>query len=271
MSGIRQTPAGRFGHFGLGLTAALVLAFLMAPLIVIVLFSFKDSGDFAFPITGWSLKWYRTFFTTQTWMEALKNSLILAVSTTLLATPLGTMAALGLAAPQLPGRRLISAFLLIPMIAPVVIVGIGMYFVFSMAGLTATLPGLILGHTSLAVPFVVVTVSAALTGLDRRLLWAAASMGAPPFLAFRKVTLPAILPGVASGALFAFATSLDEVVVTMFLAGPGQRTLPREMFTIARDTLTPTIAAAATVLIAASIVLLIASNALSRPGTSSAR
>ncbi|MER9614328.1 ABC transporter permease subunit [Mesorhizobium sp. M0207] len=174
------------------------------------------------------------------------------------------MAALGLAAPNLPGRRTISALLLVPMIAPVVIVGVGMYFVFSMAGLTATLPGLILGHTSLAVPFVVVTVSAVLTGLDRRLLWAAASMGAPSFLTFRKVTLPVILPGIASGALFAFATSLDEVVVTMFLAGPGQRTLPREMFTIARDTLTPTIAAAATVLIAASIVLLIASTALGR-------
>lgn len=130
------------------------------------------------------------------------------------------MAALGLAAPNLPGRRTISALLLVPMIAPVVIVGVGMYFVFSMAGLTATLPGLILGHTSLAVPFVVVTVSAVLTGLDRRLLWAAASMGAPPFLTFRKVTLPVILPGIASGALFAFATSLDEVVVTMFLAGP---------------------------------------------------
>ncbi|WP_232375547.1 ABC transporter permease [Mesorhizobium comanense] len=271
MSGPRQSLPNRFGRFGLGLAAVTVLAFLMAPLIIIVLFSFKSSGDFTFPITGWSLKWYREFFTTPTWMDALRNSLVLAVSTTLLATPLGTMAALGLAAPQLPGRRLISALLLIPMIAPVVIVGVGMYFVFSMTGLTATYPGLILGHTSLAVPFVVVTVSAVLTGLDRRLLWAAASMGASPFLTFRKVTLPVILPGIASGALFAFATSLDEVVVTMFLAGPGQRTLPREMFTIARDTLTPTIAAAATVLIAASIVLLTASMVLSRPGANATR
>ncbi|EHH10028.1 binding-protein dependent transport system inner membrane protein [Mesorhizobium amorphae CCNWGS0123] len=121
--------------------AAMVLAFLMSPLIIIVLFSFKSSGDFTFPITGWSLKWYAEFFSTQTWMDALRNSLVLAVSTTLLATLLGTMAALGLAAPQLPGRRLISAFLLIPMIAPVVIVGVGMYFVFSMTGLTATFPG----------------------------------------------------------------------------------------------------------------------------------
>ena len=107
------------------------------------------------------------------------------------------------------------------MIAPVVIVGVGMYFVFSMTGLTATYPGLVLAHTALATPFVVVTVSAALTSFDRRLLWAAASMGATPLLAFRRVTLPAIGPGIASGALFAFATSLDEVVVTVFLARAG--------------------------------------------------
>ncbi|MER8698755.1 MULTISPECIES: hypothetical protein [unclassified Mesorhizobium] len=166
MSSPRSTTTSRLGRFGLGLTAMMVLAFLMAPLIIIVLFSFKSSGDFTFPITGWSLKWYREFFSMQTWMDALRNSLVLAVSTTLLATPLGTMAALGLAAPNLPGRRTISALLLVPMIAPVVIVGVGMYFVFSMAGLTATLPGLILGHTSLAVPFVVVTMIAS-TALGR--------------------------------------------------------------------------------------------------------
>ena len=150
------------------------------------------------------------------------------------------------------------------MIAPVVIVGVGMYFVFSMTRLTATYPGLVLAHTALATPFVVVTVSAALTSFDRRLLWAAASMGATPLLAFRRVTLPAIGPGIASGALCAFATSLDEVVVTVFLAGPGQRTLPREMFTVARDTMTPTIAAAATVLIVASVFLLAVSAPVSR-------
>jgi putative spermidine/putrescine transport system permease protein len=264
MSKAPQTTATLMGRFGLGAFSSLILVFLMAPLVVIVLFSFNDGGDFTYPIKGFSLRWYGEFLTTPTWTDAFANSILLATATTLLATPLGTMAALGLASPQLPGRRLINALLLIPMIAPVVIVGVGMYFLFSAAGLTATYPGLVLAHTALAVPFVVVTVSAVLTSLDRRLLWAASSMGARPLEAFRKVTLPIILPGIASGAVFAFATSLDEVVVTIFLAGPGQRTLPREMFTIARDTMTPTIAAAATVVVALSILLLAASAALNR-------
>lgn len=260
----RQRFVERTARWSLAGTAALILIFLMAPLVIIVIFSFKDSGDFTFPIHGWSLRWYRDFFTSPAWTGAMINSLVIAVATTLLATPLGTMAALGLASPGLPGKRLIESLLLVPMIAPVVIVGVGMYFVFSMTGLTATYPGLVMAHTALATPFVVVTVSAALASLDRRLLWAAASMGAAPLVAFRRVTLPAIGSGIASGALFAFATSLDEVVVTVFLAGPGQRTLPREMFTAARDTMTPTIAAAATVLIAASIFLLAVSALVSR-------
>lgn len=259
-----STPTTRFGNIALATVAIVSLVFLMTPLVVIVLFSFNSGGDFSYPIKGFSLRWYAEFFTTPTWTDALANSLMVAVATTALATPLGTMAALGLATPGLPGRRIINGFLLIPMIAPVVIVGVGMYFLFSMIGLTATFFGLVLAHTALAVPFVVVTVSAVLTALDRRLLWAAASMGATPFEGFRAVTLPAILPGIGSGAIFAFATSLDEVVVTVFLAGPGQRTLPREMFTIARDTLTPTIAAAATVVMLLSMLLLGVSVLLNR-------
>lgn len=252
----RNSLSERLGVWLLKVVSILVLMFLMAPLVIIVAFSFNRAGDFVFPIRALSLRWYIEFFSTPSWTNALFNSLFIATAATLLSTVLGTLAALGLATPGLPGRRLISALILIPMIAPVVIIGVGIYFFFSVAGLTSTYLGLVLAHTALAVPFVVITVSAVLTTLDRRLLWAAASMGATPSHAFRKVTLPAILPGIASGALFAFATSLDEVVVTLFLAGPGQRTLPREMFTIARDTLQPTIAAAATVLIAASIVLL---------------
>lgn len=254
-----STPATRLANFALATVSIGSLVFLMTPVLVIVLFSFNSGGDFSYPIKGFSLRWYGEFFSTATWTNALVNSLTVAVATTALATPLGTMAALGLATPDLPGRRVLNGFLLIPMIAPVVIVGVGMYFLFSMIGLTATFTGLVLAHTALAVPFVVVTVSAVLTALDRRLLWAAASMGATPFRTFRAVTWPAILPGIASGAIFAFATSLDEVVVTVFLAGPGQRTLPREMFTVARDTLTPTIAAAATVVVALSTLLLVAS------------
>ena len=254
----KTTATARLGSALLALAAALALAFLMLPILVIVPLSFNAGRYLGFPLEGLSLRWYADFFGSPVWRGALGNSLVIALATTALATVLGTAAALGLARPGLPGRRLMQGLVLAPLIAPAVIVGVGMYFVFSTLQLTHTLPGLVLAHTALAVPFVVVTVGAAHAGLDARLLRAAASMGAPPWLAFRKITLPLIAPGVASGALFAFTTSLDEIVVTLFLAGPGQRTLPREMFSAAREALTPTIAAAATVLIAFSSALLAA-------------
>lgn len=234
-----------------------VFVFLVAPILAIVPLSFNSEPWFSYPLAGISLRWYHDFFTSARWQSALLNSVMIGAATTVLATVLGTLAALGLSRGRLPLRGLIMSLLISPMIVPVVITSIAMYFFYALVNLANTYLGIILAHTALATPFVVITVTATLTGFDHSLTRAAASLGASPALAFRKVMLPLILPGVISGALFAFVTSWDEVVVVLFLAGPRQRTLPLQMFDGIREEINPTITAVATLLLVLSIILLI--------------
>lgn len=234
-----------------------LLVFLVVPILVIVPLSFNEGSFLSYPLSGFSLRWYQEFLGSQEWMRALRNSLIIAPAATLLATALGTLAAVGLARGEFRGKGLVMAVLISPMIAPVVIIAVALYFFFAQLNLLNSYLGLVLAHAALGVPFVVITVAATLQGYDRNFSRAAASLGAPPLLAFRKVMLPLIAPGVISGALFAFATSFDEVVVTLFLASPAQRTLPMQMFGGIRENLNPTIAAAATLMVGASAVLLL--------------
>lgn len=257
-------PMAWLGNLSLSLSGWLVLAFLLLPILIVLPLSFSDSRYMSLPLGHFTLHWYEDFFSSSQWLGALFNSFAIALASTLLAVVLGGLAALGLRHPAMPGKRVIEGLLIAPMIVPAVIVGVGMYFVFSNAGLTRTYLGLILAHTTLAVPFVVVNVGSALGGLNQRLLWAAASMGATPWATLRKVTLPLISPGLVSGGLFAFATSLDEVVVTLFLAGPDQRTLPREMFTTAREALSPVLLSAATIMVLFATLLLLFSRAVTR-------
>ncbi|PRA53691.1 polyamine ABC transporter permease [Pseudomonas sp. MYb115] len=257
-------PLAWFGNLSLSLSGVLVLAFLLLPILVVLPLSFSDNRYMSLPLGSFTLHWYEQFFGSSQWLGALANSFAIALTSTALAVLLGGLAALGLRHPSMPGKRVIEVLLIAPMIVPAVIVGVGMYFVFSSAGLTRSYLGLVLAHTTLAVPFVIVNVGAALGGLNQRLLWAAASMGATPWVTLRQVTLPLISPGLVSGALFAFATSLDEVVVTLFLAGPDQRTLPREMFTTAREALSPVLLAAATIMVLFATLLLLLSRSLSR-------
>jgi len=189
---------------------------------------------------------------------AARNSFIVAPSATVLATVLGTLAAIGLTKANFKGKALLMAILISPMIVPVVVVGVGMYLFFAPLGLANTYIGLIMAHASLGVPFVVTTVAATLQGFNYNLVRASLSLGANPVKTFFSITLPVIAPGVISGALFAFATSFDEVVVTLFLAGADQTTLPRQMFTGIRENISPTIAALATILIVFSTCLLLA-------------
>jgi putative spermidine/putrescine transport system permease protein len=245
------------GNWLLVIWSAAVLLFLLSPILVIVPLAFNSGDDLNFPMSGWSLRWFADFFGSEAWRSAFENSLLIGSGATAICVVLGTAASLGLGKSGLRFRQPIQAIVLAPLVVPTVIVGVGMYFVFSALNLTATYTGLILAHATLAAPFQVVTTSAALANLDERQLWAAASMGAGPVQSFFAVTLPIALPGILSGALFSFATSLDEIVVTLFLSGPGQRTLPREMFTAAKEFLTPTIAAAATIMIALSMALLV--------------
>ena len=250
------TVGQRISAVALAVFTALVLAFLVAPIVTIVPLSFSSGSFFYYPLPGFSLRWYEDFFTSSFWLPSLWNSLVVGTSATVLATVLGTLAAVGLWRGRFPGQGLLLALLISPMVIPVIIVAVGVYFAFAPLGLTDGYAGLILAHTTLAAPFVVITVLATLSGFDRTLLRAAASLGASPFAAFRRVMLPLILPGMLSGAVFAFAESFDEVVVALLIAGPGQRTLPRQMFAGINDNISLTIAAAATMLIAISLVLM---------------
>jgi putative spermidine/putrescine transport system permease protein len=240
----------------------LVLAFLIAPMLAAFWLSFSPTELVSFPPRGFSLRWYHDFFGNERWVLATRNSLIVATLTMLVATTLGTSAALGLHLGNFRGRAVLLAVLTLPMVTPFIVTAAAMFFAFSAIGIAGTLPGLVLGHTVVAVPFVVVSVLASLATFDGTLLRAAASLGAPPFMAFRRVLLPSIWPGVAAGAVFAFATSLDEFVITLFLAGPGQFTLPRQMYANVREYMTPTILAAASLLFVASAAMLLVTEAL---------
>ncbi|MCS6810828.1 MAG: ABC transporter permease [Tepidimonas sp.] len=238
----------RLGWWLLRLAALAVLAYLVLPIVAIVPLSFSDSSFLAYPIESWSLRWYRELAAAPEWARAARNSFIVAPAATVLATVLGTLAAMGLARARFPGKELINSLIVLPMVVPVIVVGVGSYLYFARLGLNDSYLGLILVHAALGAPFVVTTVTATLQNFNPNLVRASLSLGASPWQTFVRVTLPVIAPGVISGALFAFATSFDEVVVTLFLAGPQQVTLPRQMFTGIRENISPTIAAVATLL-----------------------
>jgi putative spermidine/putrescine transport system permease protein len=243
---------------------ALVLLFLIAPILAVIPLSFNAEPYFSYPMPGLSLQWYRDFFGNQRWTGALLLSVKLAVTVTILSTGLGTMAALGLARTRLPFRSLILGLLLLPMIVPVIIVAVAVFMSFGYFGLIGTFAGLALAHTALATPFVVITVTSTLTTFDWTLQRAGQGLGATPFFTFRKVILPLILPGVITGGIFAFVTSFDEVVVALFLSSAEQRTLPKQMFSGIREMISPTITAAATIQVVFSVCLLVAFELLRR-------
>lgn len=246
----------RVWHYGARALCYGVLLFLILPILIIVPISFSSGNMLAFPLPGFSLRWYETIATTPAWLDAARNSLIIGISSTILSMILGTTAAIGLARARFRFKPLLVGLVVSPILIPIVITAVGMYFFLVKIGLVGTYPGLILAHTALSVPFVVVTVMATLDGFDMNLIRAATGLGAPPLTAFRRVMLPIIFPGVASGGLFAFATSFDEIVVTYFLASPEQRTIPRQIFSGVREYVSPGIAAAATLLIIISALLL---------------
>jgi putative spermidine/putrescine transport system permease protein len=244
--------------FGVGLRVygAAIVAFLLAPLIVVMPLSLNGGSFLTFPLAGVSTRWYEALFASTQWSLSFRNSVMVGLTATVLSTLLGTLAAFGLKRLRSGLSRWLSMLILSPVIVPVVISAVGIYFLYSPVGLVNSFTGLILAHTVLAAPFVVITVTATLDGFDHNLLRAAASCGASPLAAFRRVALPLILPGVVSGAIFAFAVSFDDIVTALFLAGPQQRTLPVQMFNGVREELSPIIMAAATLLVLLSLALL---------------
>jgi putative spermidine/putrescine transport system permease protein len=285
-------PLERVWHRTYQVICALVFIFLIAPILIVIPLSFNVEPYFSFTEkmvrldpTGYSLRWYDTLLTfgmqapevprdgawyadmwaNATWVQAAKNSLIIGFWATIFATVLGTLAALGLSRPEMPYRRAIMAILISPMIVPIIIIATGMFFFYSnpcgiigieCGRLTSTYLGVILAHTILGIPFVIITVTATLSGFDQSLIRAAQSLGANPRTVFFKVVMPLILPGVVSGALFAFVTSFDEVVAVLFIAGPEQQTIPRQMWNGIREQISPAILAVATILVVISIALL---------------
>ena len=237
---------------------ALTVFYLLAPTLVIVPMSFTEARILSFPPQGFSLQWYERMFTDRQWSTAMVNSAQVAVLTAILATVLGTLASLGLSRGRFPGRSLLNGLVLTPLIVPVVIIAIGMFSLFVQWRIAGSLVGLVIAHTALALPFVVVSVSASLQTMDRNLELAAANLGADPRRTFTRITLPIILPGVLAGAIFAFVTSWDEVVVAIFLTSARFRTLPVEMWEQVRQVVDPTVAAVATtVLLVTSVMLLL--------------
>ncbi len=267
-----------------------IFVFLIAPIIILIPLSFNVEPYFSFTPEmlrfdpdGYSLRWYRDILTNgmvnpestgwawwsdvwqnAQWIRSIKNSFFIGTLATLLATTLGTLAAIGLSRSEMPYRRAITAILISPMIVPLVITASGLFFFFSDIGLAKTYPGIILAHAVLGTPFVIITVTATLVSFDKSLIQAAANMGADPITTFFRIQMPLILPGVISGALFAFITSFDEVVVVLQLADVKQRTIPRQMFSGIREQISPTILAVATILVIISIGLLTAVELLRR-------
>ncbi len=254
----------KVGMHTLRLIAWAVLAFLMIPILVIIPLSFNAEPYFTFTpgmlsldSEAYSLKWYAEIINDDKWMLAIKNSFFIGFFATLIATVLGTLAAIGLSNPVMPFQRIIMAMLLSPMIVPLIITAAGMYFFYTQLGLSGSYLGIIIAHAALGTPFVIITVNAALSGFDFSLMRASLGLGATPGYTFFNVIMPLIRPGVISGALFSFVTSFDEVVVILFLAGPEQRTIPRQMFSGLREQINPTILAVAVLLVVLSALMLL--------------
>jgi len=276
----------RVWHYVYLVLSGMIFVFLIAPILVVIPLSFNVEPYFTFTEKmlrfdpeGYSTRWYQTLLTfgmqapdaardaawwgdawrNANWINAAKNSIIVGFFATILAAVLGTVAALGLSRPEMPGRRAIMAILISPMIVPIIIVATGLFFFYSSIQISnwgVPYLGLILAHATLGIPFVIITVTATLVGFDHSLTRAAANLGADPVTIFRRVQMPLILPGVISGALFAFVTSFDEVVVVLFVGGLDEQTIPRQMWNGIREQISPAILAVATILVVISILLL---------------
>ncbi len=246
------------------LLCAFIFLFLILPTFVIIPISFSSAKFLQFPPQGFSLQWYADYFGSRTWVSATILSFQVAIMTMLCATFLGTLASLALVRGNFKGKKLIYAMLLSPLVVPVIIVGVSLYYFFSWLHLIGNMWGLVMAHTCLALPFVVVNVTATLQGFDITLERAALSLGASRLTTFMKVTFPLIRPGVITGALFAFITSFDEVVIAIFITGSRAVTLPRQMWDGIRVSINPTISAVASLLIVFSIFLLLSTEMLRR-------
>jgi putative spermidine/putrescine transport system permease protein len=257
------TRLDKVWHYAFRVICVLIFFFLVAPIVVIVPLSFNAQPYFtftkemlSFDPDGYSLRWYRALLGSSEWMRSIGNTFIISTCSAIISTSLGTIAALGLSRPSMPYRGLITAVLISPMIVPLIITAAALFSLFARINLANTFTGIILSHVVLGTPFVVLTVTASLSGFDRTLIRASQGLGATQRQTFFKVIVPLLLPGVIAGGLFAFVTSLDEIVIVSFMAGPEQTPITVRMFSGLREQISPTILALASLLVAMSILLL---------------
>ena len=236
---------------------AAILLYLILPVLIVVPMSFSEARFLQFPPKEWSFRWYEAFFSSGEWMAASKVSLITALVTTVVSLPVGMAAAYAINSSSLRVVRTLQIVLLLPMMVPIILIAAGVFFVYARVGLISTLTGLILAHIMLALPYVIIALLAGLRNFDMSQEMVARSLGMNRFRAFMAVTLPQIKPSVVSATLFAFITSLDETVVALFVSGGDNQTLTKRMFTALRDEIDPTIAAISSLLILASLLLVV--------------
>lgn len=246
------------GEIMIKIIAAIVIIFLIVPVFIIIPLSFNGADYLCFPPKGFSMKWYQEFFGDSQWVKALTKSLKVAISTTVVSLVLGTMAAEGLRKIQWKGKSILQEFFMMPLYIPVIILAIAIYNFESGVHLTSSFPGLVLAHCVLAIPYVVSTMSASLNGINQNIENAALNLGASGFRVFFEITLPMIRPAIVSSAIFAFVTSFDELIISMFICGVSGTTLPKKIWDCVRSEIDPTITAiAAIVIIVLTVVMLI--------------
>ncbi|MCO5083130.1 MAG: ABC transporter permease [Rhizobiaceae bacterium] len=261
---MRANASGRGWTLFVRVSAAVVFAFLLLPLLVLVPISLTSGTLLVLPTPGYSLRWYEDVIHNPIWINALRNSLVIASITMVAAVVLGTLAAIGVwrLAPKMRGMAI--AVISVPIVTPAVIAAVAMFIFHAGIGLGGSMTSIVLGHITIAAPFVVITVLSSLDVFDNRLMMAAASLGAPPYRAFRHVMLPIITPGIISGAIFAFLTSFDEIVLVLFLGSPSVRTLPQELFSGIREQMSPSVAVIANTLIVFATAAIVAVEILRR-------
>jgi putative spermidine/putrescine transport system permease protein len=245
---------------------ALTVVFLVAPMLIVLIISFSSAPFLMFPPPGLSLQWYRKLFGDPAWSDSLITSLEIVIPTGLLAMTVGTAAALGLARSEFPAKRFVVGFLMAPLVVPVIIIAAAIFGVFRVWDLNGTLLGFVLAHTVLTVPYVLSTVLTSLQMIDEQYEKAALTLGASPWIVFRRIVLPLILPGVLSGLLFAMVISFDELVVSLFIGSPTFRPVTVQMWSDVLGDIDPTIAAIGTLLFLFSLLVLLLEAIMRRVG-----
>lgn len=251
---MRKVPLGRIIF---GTLVVLILIFLILPVLVIVPISFSDTRFMTFPPPSYSLRWYQAFVGNSAWMQAAQTSLVVSVLAAAIATPMGVAAAYAIHNSDHWSMRYLRVVLMLPLMVPIIITAVGVFFIYARVGLLNSIPGLVLADVMLGLPYVVTAVTAGLQGFDQTQEMVARSLGMNRFRAFMAVTLPQIRSSVVSGAIFAFIQALDETIVALFISGGLHQTLTKRMFTTLRDEIDPTIAAISTLLTAASFALIL--------------